>query len=480
MENPDQVVELIASLTPMEIQYFRKYARLHTIASGNRYLALFEDLTKGRKPKAAVAASSRNYLQSILLRALRSFHAQSSATMELHALLDTLEIIFLKRQIKLAARLVARGLLLAAEIGEPAIVLAFCKWQRRLLRRQHAGLTASDLEPIQLQEEIAIHDLQQEVKAIQLHDEIFSTQRKGGTVVAAEALKQLDAASFDGAIALETAMGFAAQNRRDEGLALQHFLANVEIWCRFPRRIQDHPRRFTAALVNYLGACHKLSRFDEFEKVMQRIQALPFRDRPLKLEIELQCQNLLLVLHLNSYDLTAAGIVVDKLQALRDSRGKSIDFEQAVQYNIAMYFFLSGQARSALKHLAALIQVRRSLAKPERRDAARVFELLVFIDLGQEDLAATRLRSLLRMQSKLSLPKWALPILRQLALVLKVYDARRHHCYTDMLAQMETFQGSKGLVFEEMLLWLKAKVLRTDLTLLVAAQASERSRSKMS
>jgi hypothetical protein len=472
MENSDQLSDLIASMTSAERQYFRKYAATHALGGGNHYLSLFENLAAGRKSRGAVAASAGHYLQTILLRSLRSFHAQASAGMELRGLLDTLELIFEKRQLKLAARQIERGLQLAAELGEPAMTLALCKWQRRLLRRNANALQPQDMARLQQQEELALNQYLQEIKAIQLHDANFAATHKGAEKTSLEAWEGIEMASFDGALALETTRGVVAQSQGKDVAALDHFWQNLQIWHRFPRRIQDHPRRYTAALINYLRACHALNHFEGFDKVMDSIQNLPFRDDALRLEIECKCLHLLLVLHLNNYDLTAANSTVKQLLEMRDRKDKPMVLAPDIHYSLAAYFFLAGPSRSAIRHLEALITVRRSLANPERRDAARLLELLIYIDLDDDELAATRLRSLLRVQAKLAFPPWGLPIIRQLAALLRLQDPkRRRQHYADMQTQMDGYKGTKGLAFEELRLWLKAKASGTPLLQVVAEAA---------
>lgn len=473
MKSHDQLTSLIFSMSSMEKQYFRKYAMAHPLAGGNRYLPLFEDLAAGRIPKTKASASSRNYLQSVILRALRNFHEHSSSEMEMRAMLDHIEVLHAKRQLKLATLFVDRGLNLARDLGEPLMILAFGKWQRRLLRSDTEIPTPSALAELDSRDDDAMNDLTLEIKAIQLHDANFAALRKAGSPVQPQSLLLHEPASFDGSIALQTCKGMIAKHHGDDAASLRHFQANVEIWYRFPRRIQDHPRRFTAALGNFLGACHKLNRFEEFDKVMQRIRALPFQDSAVLTEAELQCLKLLFVLHMNQFNFQGADAALVQLLALRDAKEEALVLDAGLQFTIAVYHFVAGHKRDAIKLLGELIQGRRSDANAERRDAARLLELLLFIDLEEDEVVTTRLRSLLRIQGKLALQPWALLFLRQLPSILKIHPhPRRQAAYGELQAQMSSYAGNKGVAFEEVLLWLKAKAVGAQLRQFLDSQAT--------
>lgn len=457
MADFEQLRDLIQAMTAQEQNYFRRHASQHVLKGRNRYLGLFEALAAQRDPEEAYSRSFVHYLQSTVLRALRQYHHQASAGMALRATLDELEIVFEKGQLKLADRLLQHGLRLADEVGEPWATMALLKWRRRLLRKATAPLRS--FQAIEGQEAEAMQRCQQEVAAVQYHDRLFATARTGEAAppVAGEIDAGDGQASFDAAIALATGRGIAAKRRGDPEAELAHFRENLEIWYRFPRRIADHPRRFTAALINYLRAGLGRNNFEGFAEVLARIQGLDFLHASHRAEIQLKCLSLQLVQHLNALDLQAAAPVAATLIAMSQA-GRKSPLSPGMAYNVGVYGFLSGDAKTARRYLGRLTQARRDAGEPGARDAALLLDVLMAIDAGDDELAAARVRSRLRVRGRVALPDWQVTLYQHLAALLKPLH-RRHRLQRLQHAavHLAQAQGSKGEGYQEALLWLKAR-----------------------
>lgn len=458
--------ELIQSMTAVEQVYFRRQAAVHALHGRNRYLDLFDALAAGQPSPTGLGASLATYLQEIVLTALRQFHSGANAEMESRALLDAVEICFEKGQFKLAERLVRKGLRLAADIGDPAAALALLKWQRRLSRRM--GAPARAFIELERQETQAMRQLADELQAVQRHDRWFAAARSGAAPPENLGFEGVgEEGAFDAAIAATTGRGIAARHAGNLAAELEFFRLNLEVWHRFPRRIADHPRRYTAALINYLRAGHGQDQFEGHTAVLARIQALPFTDLSHKVEIQRKCLNLVLVQCLNDGDLAAAAPMAMELVSLEKDKKKT-PLGPGTWYNLALFHFLAGCPKPARQQIGRILDGRRSTASASTRDAAMLLEVLIFIDLGEEALAAARVRSRLRMRGRLDLPAWQTVFYQQMALLLKpLARPRRGTLFRQAALRLDKTPGPHGMAFVEVQLWLQAKVQGCSLTAVV-------------
>src|SRR4051812_29000847 len=101
MIGSNEVFLLIKSLSRNEKGYFKKYSSKHTLAEGNFYVELFDELDAQEeydeeeikkhlgKKRTKNFPSEKNYLYKLILRSLNEFYHNNSVERELRDLLNS-------------------------------------------------------------------------------------------------------------------------------------------------------------------------------------------------------------------------------------------------------------------------------------------------------------------------------------------------------------------------------------------------------
>ena len=137
---------LVHSLNKTEKQYFQRFATQHVLGGKNNYLRLFEALN-GQKTLNEHKLDSlfkdqnlyllKRHLQNSILKALRSYHAPGSAAIQIHTLIDEIEVLYKKGLTKAALKLLHHARKFAVRHEQHLAMLQLMEWEVRLLHVPH-------------------------------------------------------------------------------------------------------------------------------------------------------------------------------------------------------------------------------------------------------------------------------------------------------------------------------------------------------
>ena len=136
------IFQLVHSLTKAEKRYFQRLASIHVIGEKNNYLKLFEVLNRQKQfnePAIAKEFSGQHlyllkrHLQKSLLKSLRTFHSASSVTIQIHTMINEVEVLYKKGLIKAALKLVHHAKKIALRQEQHLAIMQLLEWEIKLL-----------------------------------------------------------------------------------------------------------------------------------------------------------------------------------------------------------------------------------------------------------------------------------------------------------------------------------------------------------
>ena len=137
---------LVHSLNKREKQYFQRFASRHVIGEKNNYLKLFEAIRDQKQlDEGALNGLFRGqnlyllkrHLQNSILKALRSFNAPSSVSIQVHSMIDEIEVLHKKGLTRAGLKLLHHAKKFAQRHEQHLALLQLMEWEIRLLHVPH-------------------------------------------------------------------------------------------------------------------------------------------------------------------------------------------------------------------------------------------------------------------------------------------------------------------------------------------------------
>lgn len=462
----DELAALIRSMSWAEKRYFRKYARRHEIGEENRYLRLFRELEQ--LPEGAPVASTplhnreaalRSYLQKLVLRALREYHHQDTIEMELRCLLDYIDLVQKRWLPKMQMRMIRKGIARSRAAGLPQFELEFQRRLRKVIRTDRRPEQGERLEVVTDEEQRAIAEFGAELSWLQRYDKFYleaqvAPEMSDGGLAP---LSGTDEAphSFNGALAFYTTQAMHALRRQDHMDARKFFGLNLDVWEQFPAQIRDHPRRYVGAVINYLSSCHRVSDYAEFDRIVAKIEAQPQVSVMTRRIVQLKVAELAMMLHLATLDLERALESAARCRQLLRSHKFDPTLVVTTSWNLAMLDFLRSDYVASLQWINRILNLPRGKSREDLVAAARIFEVVLHYERGNDDYMLSRIRSLERVRHPAVAADWVRALFKCLRKCITLYQPRdRRREFALLHAQLEAVPDTgRSAGLNELIVW---------------------------
>lgn len=412
----DELFLLVKSLSQAEKRYFRRYTKLYSNQGNPKYLLLFDALLQmpayneaslrnrcnGEKFLSQLPAAKR-HLMELLLRCLRMFREGKSIDQRIRKVLDELEVLYERGLYKNCIRRIRKAKVLAQEYDRLNLMLELFRWERRLLKKVNGEGLANGLKQLESEESNCQLRLENELQLIRVHDSHFGTLPEDRVLLPQASPND----TFDAQLARYNLLASQAYRDGREKESQSHFKTCLEVWEAHPQQLNAHPTRYFGALQNYLASCHRACEYDDYEDQLSRIRAFPGLNSESASLIDPMVGNLELVYRLNrGQHHEALQVATDLEQRLkvRKSRGLALNLNM-IEYNLAVTYFVLDHPSECLRNLDKIIRRGRPIHKQKEYNLARLWELIVHLELGNTDLLPYLQRSVKRhFQKHPSLP----------------------------------------------------------------------------
>lgn len=431
MKPSTELHDLIKSLTKSEKRFFKLHSSLQ---SGDKnYLRIFDALDKQKVyDEAAIKKqfaketfirhfpSEKNHLYKLILKALRAYHAEGSVSGILKQEIKNIEILYNKALYTECNKLLHRAKRIAKENERFYYLFELLNWEKMLLEEAYeSGEFTKDLDALIEEEREVIERLRNLAAYHILYSKINYVFRSGGYVRTDEEHAMVEeisehplikgkntALSMRAATICYYTQGFCAWAKRDWKSSLEKFQRVRQILDDDPKIRKDLPKRYLRTL-QYIILCHiERQQFKEAREDIRKLRELGGKEGFSGIDSQLQifsaghlCE-LRLLDRMGEHDKAVELVprVLEGMEEFGDRLHKEHEIE--FHYVLACVYFGAGEHNKALFWLNKVLNENEPTLRQDIFTYARLFNLVVHYELGNNDLLEYIVRSTQRYLSK--------------------------------------------------------------------------------
>ncbi len=431
MKPSNELYKLIKSLTKSEKRFFKLSSALQ---SGEKnYLKIFdfiekqgvykeEDLKEFFQNETFVKhlPSEKNHLYRLILKSLRVYYSEQSASSILKQELKNVEILYNKALYKECEKFVQRAKGLAVEYEEFYYWYELIAWEKKLLEAAYEdGEFSRNLDDIIVEEEDVIAKLRNLAEYQVIYSKINLIFRSGGFTRNEEERKIVDdIADYHLIKGKNTALstrassmcyyikGLCAATNRNYEDSFQFFNRTKDILDNNPLIKEDLGQRYILTLSHLLRCYIDNKQFKEAANTIHEIRSLEgkkgFSSTDLSLRIFTISYNGEFALNHATGNFEASAKLADEVRSrLRDLDDK-VSKEQSIlfSYNQAYTYFGIGDYKKALSTLNEVLNDNEQRLRQDIYSFARIFNLIIHLELENYDFLEYVIKSTNRYLSK--------------------------------------------------------------------------------
>ena len=409
---------LIHSLTRHEKRYLKLYADFSGKRKENNYLHLFavlhdmqtyddaemENQIRGSAYETHLP-STIFHLYQLILRALKSFHANRSETSKLRESIESVRILLDKAQFQAALRLARRARKKAKKLQANLLLLEILELEKHLLFRLRARKLNEELESRQEQTLEALEDVRSELMLSALRDKQRALRSNRNAPNFKEEMRRLSempllltAPKGENMMArmhYASVHGHDALYARDHDTAYQHFKTTLELWDKHPEMIPEVTSMYISSLNELLNACIFSKRYHQAEMVIDKLREIPIKTRADEIFLLNQSLYTQLFYCINVGNFERGTEVITQIGQLLEEHESHLSVTRRVNFyhNSTILLFLKEDYRQALRWLTNILHMPSSDLKQHVQDFARIFQLVLHYELENYDLVEYLFRS---------------------------------------------------------------------------------------
>lgn len=431
MKPSSELFKLIKSLTKSEKRFFKLSSALQ--AGEKNYLKIFDYIEKQdsydeEELKTVFEnevfikhlPSEKNHLYRLILKSLRVYYSEQSASSILKQELKNVEILYNKALYRECEKFVQRAKSVAKENEEFYYWYELISWEKRLLEAAYEeGEFSRDLDTLVLEEEEVISKLRNLAEYQIIYSKINLIFRSGGfTRNELERKIVEDIADYHLIKGKNTALstrassmcyyikGLCAATNRNYEDSFQFFNRTRDILDNNPKIKEDLGHRYVATLSHLLRCYIDNNQFEESERMILELRALEgkkgFNSMDISLRIFTISYNMEFALYHAMGNFSKTTILIPEVDKRVIELGDKISKEQSIlfQYNKAYTYFGNGDFKKALSTLNEVLNDNEQRLRQDIYSFARIFNLIIHFELENYDFLEYVIKSTNRYLSK--------------------------------------------------------------------------------
>ncbi len=509
----DHLHRLIKSLSKAEKRYFKIFAGRHSSNGKSDYITLFDAIDKQviydesrliKKFKGSTFGQSpaiaKNRLYESVLKSLHAFHSEGSVGVELQRLLHYVEILFNKSLYDESAKVLNKARKLAEKYERHSFMLDIRSWEKRLMEKDsYVGLHSTDLENILNTDNAIIGKLKNYGEFWNIKSRLMLLLNKRGKVRDNEEMQKFkkiidnvllssgnNDLSIDSRYLYYQIYSAYYFGTGDYSRSYEHILKQLELIESNLELFREEPNKYFSALSNLIYLCTQLQKFDEVPSLLEKLKAIPegkFRmndDLDIKLFSTTYSTELSLYIQTGEFD--KALKIVEVIDAgLNNYEGKiSKVRESFFRFSIAQVYFGVEDYPMALKWINQLLNDNDIDESQDIHCMARIFNMIIHLEAGNEDIVPYTLRSTQRyLEKRNRIYKFESIILSFINKLIKgnIYT-ERHELYKGLrkeLSQIASDPFEKSVLeYFDFISWADSKFLKKPFLELVKMRSVQK------
>ena len=355
-----------------------------------------------------------------LLKSLRGFHADKSASSQLQEYIKNIEVLHNKALYKECSKVLRKAKKMAYNYEKFYYLLELINWEKVLIEESYSrGKFNKNIDQLVQEEHDVLEQLRNVAEYQMLYSKINYVFRKGGYTRNDRERQLVDeisshhlikgkntALSVQATTACYYIKGLCAWTNRDLEEAYVNFKKVIEWFENNPAMIQELPKRYTRVcngLLMYYLATQKYKEFNEDLKHLKELAGKEqFRSIDLQIRIFTFSSNAELLACETKGDFEKGEKVVQRIkEGLKDFHYKiSKEDEILFYFNISRYYFGSGNHKKALEYINKVLNDNEGDLRQDIYAFARILNLLIHFELKNYDLLDYIIKSTMRFIKK--------------------------------------------------------------------------------
>ncbi len=431
MKPSNELHDLIRSLSKSEKRFFKLHSSLQ---SGDKnYLKIFDAIDRQKEYDEDALKelfrnevfikhfpSEKNHLYKLILKALRAYHAESSVAGLLKQEIKNIEILYQKALYKECNKVLHRAKRMARENEKFYYLFELLNWEKTLLEEAYeSGEFTKDLDALIAEEAEVLEKLRNLAAYHVLYSKINYVFRSGGYVRTEEEHAMVEeirehplikgkntALSHRAATICYYTQGFCNWAKRDWKTSLEKFERARTILDKDPAVKADLTKRYLRTLQYIINAQIELGEFKSARENINALRALKGERGFTGMDIEVQ---VFTAGHLSEMRLLdrmgeqrKALELVDPILAGMEVLGPRLHKEHELEFwfSLCCVHFGAGEVNKALFWLNKVLNDTEPTLRQDIFTYARLVNLVVHYELGNNDLLEYITRSTQRFLSK--------------------------------------------------------------------------------
>jgi hypothetical protein len=495
MAAKDDLFQLIKSLEKNEKRYFTMYTSRNFSDGESNTLLLFNELdrmeeydeeklkkklsvSKAGKSLVKYLSAEKKALHTMLMRAMRNYHAEKSVDVQLHELLMDEQYYHGKSLYELQAKTLYKAKKLAEEYEKFPVLLTLLQREAKMLIERKTKDYDEVRSRVHTEESQVIEKLMNEYQFRVLKDDLFIDTRAGVDIRREDLQKKIDekiahplmqsesnALSFHARIHYNKVYRAYYRLKSDMPKSWEHSRRIVELYEANSALKEELSIGYKIALANYLGACHVTHKYDEFEETLKKMKSIPPKSLDEEGEVfqDATLYELLYYLNTGKYSVALKAIPeIEKGMKLFEAKINK-GSELVIYYNITVLYFILEDWKGAMHWVAKIIE-DKSDSRKDLQHFARMLQLLFHYEMGKGDMMDYLTRSVYRYLEKeeklMSFERMMILFLKKLPFTMG--EKERLAAFIKLKEEIErlkTTPSEKTTVgMEEMTIWLTSKI----------------------
>ena len=483
------LIELIKSLSPVEKAYIKKFAFRSSAKGDHLYLSLFNDIDKQKvyneklilknSKYAGQLPQLKKYLYSAICKALDSYHAESSTTLQLIKMISMIEILYGKGLEAQCWKLLVKAKKIALAHEMYIYVLELLRWEW-LMSSPTSRKFGRELEEIYSEEQKYLQNLKTISNYRQLVMKLLNFASSNHSIRANNKLEELKKITSNPLFKKKTPVIWQAKlffyemNGHFFGLignyhqSYHYRRESLNLFESFPEKKLQLPISFLSVLNNYFMILVPLKKYQEIEKCIAFFRSVG------KTQLSAGIREGLFVLYSNILDFylkrgefgDGEKLIKEMDPVMEQYQGKiSEKMEIAIFINSAIIYFGAGNFSSSLYLLNKIFSIDSSNHRKDIVCFARILNLIIHFELGNVDMLEYVVKSTYRfLYKKGGLYKFETAILHFIKnkISKSFNDKELKQAFSELKEELEEIVKEpleqKALASFDFICWLESKI----------------------
>lgn len=421
MKKKKDLFDLIRSMTKSEKRYFKLFSSLHTIGSKNNYVTLFDAIEKQKEYDEEVIVKlfskeqfvkrlpvAKDYLYRLIMKALHSYHSNTSVNSIIKEQLHCIEILYKKKLYDQCQRNLSGIKILAKKYEQHLHHYEIIMWESKLMSAAaFANKTEKDIERFYGEGKNILKKLENIIEYMNLSFKLHINLSKGG--VFARNSREFEKIK---SIRDEPLLRFE-KNALSDAARIWYYNFNLTYFFytgdytnayTYAKKefglvesnldaVEQETKRYITSLYNLLTICLKLKKENEINIHLKQLRTISERFN-IKNKQDTLVYSFVFSYRVESRMYIISGqfnkgiLIIPEIEnGLEQYKGKlNKPAELEFYMNISLLYFGSEKYRKALLWINKILNESKTDVRQDIFIYARIINLIIHFELGNEEL----------------------------------------------------------------------------------------------